>query len=342
MMRGDRHFVYDACGNRTEERRGTGQGLVTRYAYDDAHRLVRVVHSKGDTSTYHYDALGRRIAKRTSKGEIRFVYDGPRLFSELTRETARTYIFEPGGFRPLARVDQIGAAGCNIYYYQLDHLGTPQELTDIQGRVVWSARYRAYGALALKAIELIDNPLRFQGQYFDDETRLHYNLHRYYDPETGGFLTQDPIGLEGGVRLYEYVPNPLGWVDPWGLACKQGEQANSSVTTSRKAALRQQKAALGIPRSQQPSRTWTVHDPGNVKGPGIRDSNPRNQGRIYEYEVVKSGGSTQRVYIADHHIDPHHVGIGHVHTGVPKPGATTVEPGGRYTEIGELITYGKR
>ena len=60
-------------------------------------------------------------------------------------------------------------------------------------------------------------PLRFQGQYCDAETGLHYNRHRYYDPQLGRFTTQDPISLAGGINLYQYAPNPVGWVDPLGL-----------------------------------------------------------------------------------------------------------------------------
>ncbi|WP_258953908.1 RHS repeat-associated core domain-containing protein, partial [Yersinia similis] len=60
-------------------------------------------------------------------------------------------------------------------------------------------------------------PLRYPGQYSDDETGLHYNTFRYYDPEIGRFSTQDPIGLAGGINLYQYGPNPLTWIDPWGL-----------------------------------------------------------------------------------------------------------------------------
>ncbi|PWJ72511.1 UNVERIFIED_ORG: RHS repeat-associated protein [Pantoea agglomerans] len=56
-----------------------------------------------------------------------------------------------------------------------------------------------------------------QGQYFDAETGLHYNRFRYYDPDAGRFVSQDPIGLAGGVNLYQYAPNPLSWVDPLGL-----------------------------------------------------------------------------------------------------------------------------
>ena len=61
----------------------------------------------------------------------------------------------------------------------------------------------------------------FQGQYYDQETNLHYNRHRYYDPNCGQFITQDPIGLAGGLNSYQYVPNPTGWVDPLGLTAKE-------------------------------------------------------------------------------------------------------------------------
>ncbi len=64
----------------------------------------------------------------------------------------------------------------------------------------------------------ITNPLRFAGQYFDRETGLHYNQHRYYDPTSGRFVSKDPIGLAGGINVWQYAPNPVGWIDPLGLA----------------------------------------------------------------------------------------------------------------------------
>ena len=65
--------------------------------------------------------------------------------------------------------------------------------------------------------QCLKQPFRFQGQYFDEESGLHYNRFRYYDPSSGRFVSQDPIGLLGGFNLYEYAPNPIGWVDPFGL-----------------------------------------------------------------------------------------------------------------------------
>ncbi|CAH5530977.1 putative deoxyribonuclease RhsA [Enterobacter cloacae] len=71
-------------------------------------------------------------------------------------------------------------------------------------------------------------PLRYAGQYADGETGLHYNLFRYYDPQVGRFIVQDPIGLNGGWNLYQYAPNPLGWIDPLGL-CKTESNADGKI-----------------------------------------------------------------------------------------------------------------
>jgi len=109
-----------------------------------------------------------------------------------------------------------------IAFYQCDHLGTPQELTNHEGKVAWSAQYRAWG-MAKEAISEagrkagIRNQIRFQGQYEDAETSLFYNRHRYYDPETARYFSQDPIRLMGGgTNLYSY-PVATAFVDPLGL-----------------------------------------------------------------------------------------------------------------------------
>jgi RHS repeat-associated protein len=83
--------------------------------------------------------------------------------------------------------------------------------------VVWEAGYTPFGKAGIFTAD-IENNLRFPGQYYDKETGLHYNYHRYYDPDTGRYLTPDPIGLKGGINLYAYVDgNPVNWIDPLGL-----------------------------------------------------------------------------------------------------------------------------
>ncbi|MNQ74930.1 putative deoxyribonuclease RhsB [compost metagenome] len=119
----------------------------------------------------------------------------------------------------MARVDQAEGEEQKLYYFHTDQIGTPLEMTDADGSIVWQATYKAWGALERLHVNAVEQNLRFQGQYFDDETGLHYNTFRYYDPEVGRFVTQDPIGLLGGDNLYQYGSNPLGWIDPLGLTC---------------------------------------------------------------------------------------------------------------------------
>ncbi|MDI2594768.1 DUF6531 domain-containing protein [Pseudomonas sp. 681] len=220
LMQGDRHYDHDAFGNLIRERRGTGQTLVTEYRYDCQHRLVGVTLPEGRCASYRYDAFGRRIAKTVDGRTTEFFWQGDQIVAENSPEHYRSYVYEPGSFRPLAMLDGEGPRQACPFYYQLDHLGTPQELTDYSGEIAWSARYTAYGQLAhleSDTRQTLDQPLRFQGQYFDAETGLHYNRHRYYSPDLGRYLTPDPVKLAGGLNGYRYGVNPTGWVDPLGL-----------------------------------------------------------------------------------------------------------------------------
>ncbi|MDT8927081.1 RHS repeat-associated core domain-containing protein, partial [Pseudomonas taiwanensis] len=118
-----------------------------------------------------------------------------------------------------------------IAWYHCDHLGTPMELTDPHGNVAWAGQYKAWGEVREERSEWakqhgLSNPIRFQGQYHDHETGLHYNRYRYYDLRAGRFLNQDPISYIGGFNLFVYAPNPVEWIDPLGLWKGQPRQAN--------------------------------------------------------------------------------------------------------------------
>ncbi|HGH3690913.1 TPA: RHS repeat domain-containing protein, partial [Acinetobacter baumannii] len=125
-----------------------------------------------------------------------------------------------------------------------DHLGTPQEMTDHTGAIIWKAEYKAWGECKAEKAklnffensEIISNNIRFQGQYFDEETGLHYNRYRYYSPYIGPFISKDPIGLLGGDNVYAYAPNPVGWIDPLGLnsKSKNSEEENDTCKTLHK------------------------------------------------------------------------------------------------------------
>ena len=104
----------------------------------------------------------------------------------------------------------------DLYFIHNDHLGTAQVITDKDQTVVWQGDYQPFGAVE-ETIAEIENPTRFPGQYFDQETGLHYNLMRDYDPVLGRYLQSDPIGLNGGINTYGYAgQNPIAYYDPSG------------------------------------------------------------------------------------------------------------------------------
>ncbi len=243
---GDRRFDYDADGRRVRELIGAGEGRERRYRWDGAGRLSEVVERsrRGTRITrFGYDALGRRAwkdaaalpppaANSEAAGDLeprftrtRFLWDGDVLLGEASAPADATpadlletlYLHEPGSFRPLALVRRAGGGAAEVHHYQLDRVGTPQELVNDNGEVTWRGELTAWGALARVAGAGVANPIRFQGQYEDAETGLCYNRHRYYDPAVARYTAPDPIGLEGGTNGHAYVPDPLGWVDPLGL-----------------------------------------------------------------------------------------------------------------------------
>ncbi|WP_279721358.1 RHS repeat-associated core domain-containing protein [Chromobacterium haemolyticum] len=172
----------------------------------------------------------------------------------------------------------------------------------------------------------IRNPFRFQGQYQDEESGLHYNRHRYYDPEIGRFISRDPIGLMGDLNTHSYAPNPIEWVDPSGLSKKKGAQATSVAGSganscsckclNRREALNKAKDLAGIPRSQQPTSQWQVGD--DVTKQGFKNykyaTNPTHHGRFYEYVDARG----HKKVVVEHTNDSNEKGPYHAHAGKAK------------------------
>ncbi len=111
-----------------------------------------------------------------------------------------------------------GAEWCSIsYQYCVDPNGCPVKLIDTGGTTVWGAAYNAWGGVRELLVGLIENNVRFQGQYFDFESGLAYNRYRYYAQDLGSYISQDPMGQLGGVNIYGYGWNPIANADPLGL-----------------------------------------------------------------------------------------------------------------------------
>lgn len=226
------------------------------YHWNGAGHMAKVIRPDGQEIRFEYDALGRRIQKIAGNKTTHWVWDGnnplhewldykqpstqtinadnaviasrdalntalgrqgppsgePR-FNEGTQEQLITWLFEPDSFTPLAKL-----VGDEHYSIITDHLGTPNIVFDKEGKRVWSADISVWGELRNLHGDRNFCPFRYPGQYEDSETGLYYNRFRYYDPEIGRYVSQDPIRLGGGdFNLFSYVHDPLILVDIYGL-----------------------------------------------------------------------------------------------------------------------------
>ncbi|SOS35553.1 type IV secretion protein Rhs [Pseudomonas syringae group genomosp. 3] len=147
-------YKYDAWGNLIEKAVGIVRWQT--FTYDCENRLVKT-DTMADTqvestSSYQYDSLGRRVGKQSEiKGKSdqkRFLWQGLRMLREESPGQSSLYLYEPDSYAPLARVDQKeGETENTVYYYHTDQIGTPLEMTDAEGKIVWQAKYRAWGAI---------------------------------------------------------------------------------------------------------------------------------------------------------------------------------------------------
>ena len=196
---------------------------MQNYFYDLHDQLVKAEIFKKDgtkeTWAYTYDALGRRIGKGRLKNEevsdglkeeTGFVWDG----SHLLQDGRYTYLYtDPDSYEPLAQehnhTNTEGESRQQILYFHCDQIGIPREMTDKDGNLLWFGNYTGWGRLKeeTKVTDSAYHPFRLQNQYADLETGLHYNFFRYYEPDAGRFVNQDPIGLLGGENLYQFTPN---------------------------------------------------------------------------------------------------------------------------------------
>ena len=226
-------YTYDALGNLIYRQLPDGENQY--YQYDLENQLVRAEIKKpvGNTEiwTYAYDPFGRRLSKErqdklawtsTDPKRTHFVWDGSRLLQEYTYKGSYTYLYtDQDSYEPLAQIfDNAKDSKQYLAYFHNDQISIPREMTDIHGNLLWYGEYTAWGRLKKdeRVYKNAHQPFRLQNQYFDEETGLHYNLMRYYEPEAGRFVNQDPIGLLGGDNLYAFAPSTQAWVDPLGLA----------------------------------------------------------------------------------------------------------------------------
>ncbi|MDV7490697.1 RHS repeat-associated core domain-containing protein [Acinetobacter baumannii] len=258
-----KHYQYDAQGNVTEiiqagknlkltwdnqNRliRSDNNGVVTDYGYDVfGRRLYK--KTTNELTLFGWD------------GDL-MIWES---FKSAQTSYTKHYIYEPNSFVPLLQAgykdfiqlietpdyQEYQTKPYSIYkdpvwnsttrkkradveqitFYHCDQVGTPQTMTNTRGECVWEILQDTWGtALEIKAVNQ-DNPfeqnnLRFQGQYYDLETELHYNRYRYYEPHSARYVSKDPIGLFGGLSAYIYVKDSNKWIDPLGLVSYSGKE----------------------------------------------------------------------------------------------------------------------
>ena len=232
---GEWHCEYDADGNLTERYLGTGRWLDGkkdrwRYRWNADGSLAKVVRPDKREVEFTYDALGRRLSKSFGTTVTRWVWNGnvplhqwkqhreysvveDRWNTDTERRDMTVWLFDEDSFVPMAMIKE-----GRSYSILTDQLGTPTEAYDTEGNEVWSRVLDMDGNVIGETGNKGMVPFLFQGQYYDRETGLAYNRFRYYSPKMGMYVSQDPIGLAGGIlNLYGYVDDTLSFIDILGL-----------------------------------------------------------------------------------------------------------------------------
>jgi RHS repeat-associated protein len=209
-------YTYDANGNTLTDASGKS------YAWDFENRLKQVtLPNSGGTVAFLYDPFGRRIQKVYTTGAnpptsttTNYVYDGDNAIETVDQNGNALAKFAQGQSidEPLAEL----ASGATSFYEQ-DGLGSVTSLTNSAGALAQSYTYDSFGNITNSSGN-VANPFRYTGRDFDAETGLYYYRARYYDPNTGRFLSEDPVQFDSGFNFYSYVGNtPTGAFDPSGL-----------------------------------------------------------------------------------------------------------------------------
>jgi len=255
-------FSYDAVGNRTDSgaatdtgNRLTGLGAFS-FAHDDEGRtltksatdFLQTFHwsarsqldsvttiDAGDTTVvrYTYDGLGRRISREGPTGFEEYLYDGPHVIVVLDdqQDVTRTLSYYPGVDRPHSLM-----TSSETYYYATDPTRSVIGLAEFTGAASATHRYRydAWGKPLGSVTEAVPNPIRFKARWWDEDTELYDFRSRWYDPDIGRFISEDPIGIAGGINVYVFAGNdPVSGWDPFGLFdtdCPDGVYEGATCT----------------------------------------------------------------------------------------------------------------
>ncbi len=278
------------------------------YSWNANGMLAKVKRPDGKEVSFEYDALGRRTSKIGLKKITRYIWDGNVLLHEWSYdaeevpvtvvdddgnvsvgkepvENVVTWVYERNSYIPCAKIIN-GKSYCIVS----DYIGRPVQAFDEGGQTVWSTEYDAYGNLKNLKGNRYFIPFRQLGQYEDQDTWLYYNRFRYYDIESGNYISKDPIGLKGGLSLYNYIKDINWWVDIFGLAGSGGAYLFGFASGDKYIG----KGEIGRMNQSISTRTSQVGKMGGdntlIGKAHVSTGGNNDLGKMVEYKTMKDAG----------------------------------------------------
>ncbi|MBI0396999.1 RHS repeat domain-containing protein, partial [Acinetobacter bereziniae] len=213
-------YGYDVFGRRLFKKNTTEDSL-TLFGWDGDLMIWESQRSNKEEENYtkHYVYEPDSFVPLLQTGYTRFIQliETPdyRQFQDVPYSIYKDPVWKTDTQKNKAELERVA-------FYHCDQVGTPQTLSNELGECIWEIKQDTWGTTqeiktANESNPLEQSNLRFQGQYYDKETGLHYNRYRYYEPYSARYVSKDPIGLLGGLHSTKYVSDPNQWVDPMGL-----------------------------------------------------------------------------------------------------------------------------
>jgi RHS repeat-associated protein len=305
-------YAYDGFSRRIyKEVLVTGEhgSRITRYGWEGDRQIYEECENDKTRATIVYEPGSFIPLARIEQGQtpVNEEDDEYRIFSEKDRNLFAAMhaqmrgMFEEIGLEAPA-VFKPDPGPLKVSVFLTDHAGTPYKLIDSEGKTLWEAEADDWGAVRNE--KGIRQPIRFQGQYHDEETGLYYNRFRFYDPLQGRYITQDPIGLMGGMNGFAYPTNPVGWGDPLGLACSPADNAAGICHEFNEYQKRLEEARNG--RSQFLGRCYARflldHYKGVASNAWTESKNQRRGSNPSLEEVVVPGSDSEARRNAEHYL----------------------------------------
>ena len=232
----DYSYTYDEAGSLINRvNKTTGEEMRLSYNGFGRQSAVEIAPAVGaaaaTNASYVYDAFGRRVSKTVDRARTDFRWQGNNLLAEYEGISNTALYRYDGGYAAAEFV----AAGGESNQVLSDYLGNPETLVSSVGTSVWHSGFEPFGAaVSANNSNLFEFNQRSPGQYFDAETGLSYNTHRFYDVNTGRYIRSDPIGIHGGLNSYIYADgNPVMKIDPYGLQSIHGKPSDSCFKQKR-------------------------------------------------------------------------------------------------------------